>query len=562
MGVGGRNRLMFWTGTAIPYKPGKNDLLEATRRVGGGPGERRGRRDRRRGPDPRPRDASSCRSAREPPTSPCAPVSRWSRSPSTARAGCASADGSGSGWGSRSPISGRPTREAVAEATARLTTSLRALVADAPDVPMPGRVGRWLTERFNDWPEGSREAARAASRGRPVCQYRPSTFGRRPNDTGGTVAATGLSADPKRISSAPRRSRPTSRSTPGSPSCCATSSSAAGSSRSSTTSGVPTRLDERGFERVFASGGGPPAVIGRDAAGHLVVPTDHALRARARDPRPGPGRARPADRVPGRELRRDRLRLTRRPGARRRGAALGGRRIGGLIRLTHPFPCLLDGLVVGGGRHRRRRAMPLTAAPSRGRDDGPPGLDRGTQRRRGCAPRPRPQAGQADPGRPRVAPRGVGSSWPSRRGLGLALVVPSGAATVGLADRRPGDRLRLRPGLQGHGLVVAAVRHRDPVAAGLRLARGDGRRCRTRSRSCSPSPSSPARRWPSPTPGPMPSATPRPASVSVATRLGPERSWAVNAALLAVVVGLAIGTLVGPRRTAGRPARRRRRRAW
>jgi hypothetical protein len=34
-----------------------------------------------------------------------------------------------------------------------------------------------------------------------------------------------------------------------------------------------TRLDERAFERVFASGGGPPAVVGRDAGGHLVVPT-------------------------------------------------------------------------------------------------------------------------------------------------------------------------------------------------------------------------------------------------------------------------------------------------
>ena len=33
------------------------------------------------------------------------------------------------------------------------------------------------------------------------------------------------------------------------------------------------RLDERGFERVFASGGGPPAVIGRDPNGRLVVPT-------------------------------------------------------------------------------------------------------------------------------------------------------------------------------------------------------------------------------------------------------------------------------------------------
>jgi 1-acyl-sn-glycerol-3-phosphate acyltransferase len=34
MGVGGRNRVMHWTGTTIPYKPGKNDLLDATRRVG------------------------------------------------------------------------------------------------------------------------------------------------------------------------------------------------------------------------------------------------------------------------------------------------------------------------------------------------------------------------------------------------------------------------------------------------------------------------------------------------------------------------------------------------
>lgn len=31
-------------------------------------------------------------------------------------------------------------------------------------------------------------------------------------------------------------------------------------------------LDERQFERVFASGGGPPAVIGRDAEGRLLVP--------------------------------------------------------------------------------------------------------------------------------------------------------------------------------------------------------------------------------------------------------------------------------------------------
>lgn len=31
-------------------------------------------------------------------------------------------------------------------------------------------------------------------------------------------------------------------------------------------------LDEPSFERVFASGGGPPAMIGRDAKGRLMVP--------------------------------------------------------------------------------------------------------------------------------------------------------------------------------------------------------------------------------------------------------------------------------------------------
>ena len=32
------------------------------------------------------------------------------------------------------------------------------------------------------------------------------------------------------------------------------------------------KLTEREFERVFASGGGPPAMVGRDADGRLMVP--------------------------------------------------------------------------------------------------------------------------------------------------------------------------------------------------------------------------------------------------------------------------------------------------
>ena len=51
MGVGGRNRLMAWTGTTIPYKPGKNDLLEATRKVGAVDRRRHDRGDRGGGED-------------------------------------------------------------------------------------------------------------------------------------------------------------------------------------------------------------------------------------------------------------------------------------------------------------------------------------------------------------------------------------------------------------------------------------------------------------------------------------------------------------------------------
>ncbi len=52
-------------------------------------------------------------------------------------------------------------------------------------------------------------------------------------------------------------------------------------------------LDERQLERVFASGGGPPAVVGRDGDGRLMVPaiTLHALVPGIRSQRPD-GRAR------------------------------------------------------------------------------------------------------------------------------------------------------------------------------------------------------------------------------------------------------------------------------
>ena len=63
---------------------------------------------------------------------------------------------------------GRPSREAVEALTAACWTSLHNLVADAPPVAEPGPFGRWVTEHFNDWPEGSRAAAEAeAAAARP-----------------------------------------------------------------------------------------------------------------------------------------------------------------------------------------------------------------------------------------------------------------------------------------------------------------------------------------------------------------------------------------------------------
>jgi 1-acyl-sn-glycerol-3-phosphate acyltransferase len=61
------------------------------------------------------------------------------------------------------PTTGRPTREAIAVATRRTTEALVSMLADARDLPAPGRFARWFTEVFNDWPEGSREQAEAAA---------------------------------------------------------------------------------------------------------------------------------------------------------------------------------------------------------------------------------------------------------------------------------------------------------------------------------------------------------------------------------------------------------------
>ncbi len=157
MAVGARNRLMSWVGTAVPYRPGKNDLLEATRRVSaiftaGGTlaiaGEGRIHAGERiilplnDGPA-----FFALRGG-----VPLVPIAI-----------------NGTGWlafgrtvririGQPIALRGQPSRERVEALTGEVSAVLRTLVADYPDRPEPGRFGRWLTELFNDWPEGARPA--------------------------------------------------------------------------------------------------------------------------------------------------------------------------------------------------------------------------------------------------------------------------------------------------------------------------------------------------------------------------------------------------------------------
>ncbi|HEY6057152.1 MAG TPA: lysophospholipid acyltransferase family protein [Candidatus Limnocylindrales bacterium] len=156
MRVGGRNRLMAWVGMAVPYRPGKNDLLEATRRVqavfdAGGilaiAGEGRIHAGER---ELLPLSEGAAYFALRSGV-PLVPV--------------AVNGTSWLGFGRRTRVrvgepiatSGRrPIREAVDDLTIQLTDELRALVADFPDQLEPGRFGRWLTEVFNEWPGGRR----------------------------------------------------------------------------------------------------------------------------------------------------------------------------------------------------------------------------------------------------------------------------------------------------------------------------------------------------------------------------------------------------------------------
>jgi 1-acyl-sn-glycerol-3-phosphate acyltransferase len=167
---GARNRIMWWAGIAVSFRPGKDDLLTSVKRAQAvfdsgaslaiaGEGQIHVHEG-----DLLPLQEGAAYLALRAGV-PIVPVAI-----------------TGTSWmgfrrevvvrvGVPIPTGVRPTREAVATFTARTWHALRAMVAGDTDKPVPGPFGRWLSDLFNDWGPGGRPAA--ANRHGPAAEEVP-----------------------------------------------------------------------------------------------------------------------------------------------------------------------------------------------------------------------------------------------------------------------------------------------------------------------------------------------------------------------------------------------------
>lgn len=168
---GFRNRMMRWGGVVVPYRPGNRGLVAATARAESllTAGARvavagEGRIHAGEGVVLPLRDGPAYLSLRA--GVPLVPVAingtSWLGLRRVVRVRV------GLPIGSARSTPGRPRTEEVVRLTAQVQSTLERLVADFPDQPPPGRFSRWLTELFNDWPEGSRPPAGVGTMGRRV----------------------------------------------------------------------------------------------------------------------------------------------------------------------------------------------------------------------------------------------------------------------------------------------------------------------------------------------------------------------------------------------------------
>jgi 1-acyl-sn-glycerol-3-phosphate acyltransferase len=152
MSVGWRNHVINWSHMAVPFKPSRSDLVDATKRaqgvieagfVLGIAGE--GRLSDREGEIVPLQEGVAFFALRA--QTPIVPIgiigTRWVKLRKLVRVRV----------GKTIYLNGRKANRAgVDSLKAELTDAMNALLADAPQDPPPGRTGRWLTDLFADRP--------------------------------------------------------------------------------------------------------------------------------------------------------------------------------------------------------------------------------------------------------------------------------------------------------------------------------------------------------------------------------------------------------------------------